>query len=41
MDEAIENVFEKILNIRKKKPAIGKNKKPESTSRSQQTTTLN
>jgi len=41
MDEAIEKAFGKTLNTRKKKPGIGKNKKPENTSRSQQTTTLN
>jgi ATP-dependent Lon protease len=41
MNEAIEKAFNKTSNIRKQKPAIGKNKKPESTSRSQQTTTLN
>jgi len=41
MDEAIEKAFGKTLNIRKKKPGIVKNKKPESTSRNQQTTTLN
>jgi ATP-dependent Lon protease len=41
MDEAIEKAFGKTLNIWKKKPTIGKNKKPESTSRNQQTTTLN
>jgi hypothetical protein len=39
MDEAIEKAFGKTLNIWKKKPTIGKNKKPESTSRNQQTTT--